>query len=148
MKKVLICIITIFLVTVFSGCGNGGNEFVGKWIKDNDSKIAIEYKKNDSNYIMIYTVGTPEKAKSKEYAATYKDGIMSINASIGKSDATINKEEDSLIFDGQKYLRATEENIKKIKEKEENRNDVKKKFFSGKFKTESNVGSDKAADFK
>jgi len=116
MRRIVAILFLTVLMGVFAmGCGNiidRGNEFIGKWINNDRASETTEIKRNKESFIVIQTaptfigkvVNNGEK-KTREYPATFKDAVLTVNT--GSEPITISyvKDGDYLLVGGHKFIR-------------------------------------------
>jgi len=114
MKRIVSILFLICLIGVFAiGCGNTmGNEFIGKWVNNDRSSETSEIKRNGESFIVTQTaptfigkVANNGEKKTREYPATFKDAVLTVNT--GSEPITISyvKDGDYLLVGGHKFIR-------------------------------------------
>ena len=114
MRRIVAMLFLTVLMGVFAaGCGNiTGSEFIGKWVNNDRVSETTEIKRNGESFIVAQTaptfigkvVNNGEK-KTREYPATFKDAVLTVNT--GSEPITISyvKDGDYLLVGGQKFIR-------------------------------------------
>ena len=114
MRRIVAILFLIVLMGVFAmGCGNiMGNEFVGKWVNNDSTSETTEIKRNGESFIVSQTaptfigkVANNGDKKTREYPATFKDSLLTVNT--GSESFTISyvKDGDYLLVGGHKFIK-------------------------------------------
>ncbi|SDG34148.1 hypothetical protein [Paraburkholderia phenazinium] len=89
-------LLVAILLAVLAGCGNKeGDEFVGKW-QSTKSRESIEISRNDDGFIIANT--TSGGMKGAMASASYRNGVLEVNATGGAENVIYDKQHDRLVL--------------------------------------------------
>ncbi|MEW6343658.1 MAG: hypothetical protein RXR20_36105 [Paraburkholderia sp.] len=84
------------LLAALAGCGNKeGDEFIGKW-QSTKGRESVEISRNDDGFIIANT--TSGGMKGAMASASYRNGVLEVNATGGLESVIYDRQHDMLVL--------------------------------------------------